>query len=219
MIVLSRRLKEITSLVDPEAILVDVGADHGKLLIYLRQHRIIAKGYGVENKMGPYLVLSNNLVKSQFTNLHAIYQNGIASLPEDADTLVLAGLGGEAIIGILDAGREHLKQIKVIIVDAHRSLERVRRFVVNIGYRITEEKIIKERGIYYSLVKFHQTPSKVTYSDFEYRYGPIIIKDPLFKSYAHEQITKMDDLLKSNLPEEIRNRTFKEREALKPYEN
>jgi len=219
MIQLGARLLAISAFVERGSILADVGADHGKVLIYLAKRGIISKGYGIENKTGPFGILSNNLKASGGISLTPIFESGIANLPEDVDTLILAGLGGDKIVSILTEESQRLCHIETIIVDAHTARDEVRRKIVALGYLIADESLVEERGIYYSIIKFAKSPLQMPYSNLEYAYGPSIIHSPLFKKYASMRLAKIDDLLKSPLPEDARKRLHSEKEMLNHYEN
>jgi len=219
MISIGKRLQAIAAFVDQGAIVADVGSDHGKLLVYLAEKSAITKGYGIENKTGPFQTLEQNLKNAESQLLEAVFEDGINNLAADVDTLVLAGLGGDTIIAILKAHPDKLANIKTIITDSHTALGDVRRYIVALGYLIKNEKLIMERNKYYEITKFVKCTEPVTYSDFEYRRGPMIIRTSEFKPYAKKEIAKIDALLKKDLPSAIKKVLNEEREILKTYEN
>jgi tRNA (adenine22-N1)-methyltransferase len=90
MIKIGKRLIAIASFVDKCSVVADVGADHGKLLIHLAELGKVAKGYGIENKSGPFQILESNLYHHNQAELQALLQDGITKLEKDVDTLVLA---------------------------------------------------------------------------------------------------------------------------------
>ena len=216
---LGKRLKTIADFVDNEAIVADVGADHGKLLLYLTEQGKISLGYGIENKSGPYQILNSNLGECPSARLVPLFQDGISVLSDDVDTLVLAGLGGETIVSILRKGIDNLTYIKTIITDSHTSIGEVRRYLTQIGYAIGDEKLVSDRNKFYEIIKFVKTEEKLSYSDFEYRHGPIIIKSPEFKNHAKRLIHKINILLKKDLPDNIKAKMIEGKEVLKRYEN
>ncbi len=219
MIRLSKRLSAIANFVDKCAVVADVGSDHGLLLIYLASLGKIAKGYGIENKSGPYQILKHNLESHSEAELKPLLQDGISSLEKDVDTIVLAGLGGDTIVGILKNGVANLKNVKTIITDSHTSIGEVRRHIVALGFIIKDEVLVLEKDKYYEICKFVKSDERPAYSDFEYRRGPIIIKSPAFRHYAKVLIKKMDAILEKDLPEAMKELVRQEREVLLPYEN
>lgn len=219
MIRIGKRLIAIANFVDKGAVVADVGADHGKLLIHLTELGKIAKGYGIENKSGPFHILERNLYQQKQAELVPILQDGISKLEKDVDTIVLAGLGGETIINILKKGAGNLESIKTIITDSHTSVGEVRRFIVGLGYIIKDETLVEEKMKFYEICKFVRSEQMANYTDFEYRHGPQIIKGPEFRKYAKILIKKMDAVLAKDLPKAMKQLIYEEREILLTYEN
>lgn len=218
MMRISKRLATISALIDHDSVVADVGSDHGKLLLYLHEQGRISKGYGIENKSGPFLILQESLSSLPKAQLIAIMQDGISHLESDVDTLVLAGLGGETIIRILNEGLINLPQIKTIITDAHTAIGDVRRQVVKLGYYISAERLVYDHHKYYQIVKFAKTAKSVIYTDFEYEYGPFIIRDESFRCYASKLIADIDAILDRNISFTSRQTLIKQKEALSTYE-
>ena len=58
---LSKRLSIIYSFIDEGSSVVDVGCDHGYLLIELAKNNKSTNLLGVENKLGPFSTLNKNI--------------------------------------------------------------------------------------------------------------------------------------------------------------
>ena len=88
MIHLSKRLSTIYHLT-PNDIAIDVGADHGQLIISLVENNVIERGYGVENKKGPYerMVKAINASKSK-NKIIPILASGISKMPDEVKTII-----------------------------------------------------------------------------------------------------------------------------------
>ena len=68
--------------------------------------------------------------------------DGVESLKvKEADSIVIAGMGGELVIHILTQGEEVCRQAKELILQPQSELRRVRRFL-----RENKYKIIDDRG-------------------------------------------------------------------------
>ncbi len=214
---LSLRLKTIYDMV-PRGCTADVGSDHGKLIIALAEDDVIPKGYAIENKKGPYSTLVENINKHGMNGkIVPLFSDGISELPSDCYTLVLAGMGGGTIIDILSK-KEKLHNVSTIIVDAHSMIKEVREFVCQeLGYNISDEKIIKEDDIYYEIVKFTRS-ERPAYSEEDYEYGPILRKekDLLFIEKYEARIKEIDNLLTLGaLPEARINSLEGEKEKIR----
>ena len=119
MIHLSKRLNSIYNLV-PNDVAIDVGADHGQLIISLIENNVIKYGYAVENKKGPYermvKAINASKVKDKIT---PIFASGISKMPEDVKTVIIAGMGGSTIISILKDDIDKLAHVDTILIDSH----------------------------------------------------------------------------------------------------
>lgn len=188
---ISERLSTIASFINKDAFVMDVGADHGLLEKYLIDNEIVKHIIAVENKKGPLDILKNNLIGYDVT---ISYSNGIKDITPEVDTLVLAGMGGMLIVNILNSDSSKLKNVKHIIIDAHKDIEFVRREISKLGYYIKTEKIVYENNIYYFVINFESGNKKLT--DIEYEFGVNISMDPLFEKYRESQIEKMMEISK-----------------------
>ena len=64
-------------------------------------------------------------------------------------TVILAGMGGDNIVKILNKYPNKVKKLNRIIVDAHTDIPKVRKCIVNYGFEIEKEKILeKSRGFF-----------------------------------------------------------------------
>lgn len=214
---LSLRLQTIHDMV-PKGTVIDIGADHGKLVIALFQNGIISHAYAVENKQGPYSRLVSAIKEAGLENdITPILSDGIKDLPTHVDTVIIAGMGGNNIIDILKKYPAKEKQIQTLIVDAHSCVPKLRQEVTAMGFIIADEKIIQEDGIYYEIIKFIR--AKIAfYGDQDYEFGPILRneKSQVFKEKYLTRIEEIDYLLKTNdLPEDRIEQLSKEKERIR----
>jgi tRNA (adenine22-N1)-methyltransferase len=214
---LSLRLQTIHDMV-PNGTVIDIGADHGKLVIALFQNGIISHAYAVENKQGPYSRLVSAIKEAGLENdITPILSDGIKDLPAHVDTVIIAGMGGNNIIDILKKYPAKEKQIQTLIVDAHSCVPKLRQEVTAMGFIIADEKIIQEDGIYYEIIKFIR--AKIAfYGDQDYEFGPILRneKSQVFKEKYLTRIEEIDYLLKTNdLPEDRIKQLSKEKERIR----
>ncbi len=199
---LSERLKAIYNMV-PKGTAADIGADHGKLIIALFEGGVISHGYAVENKHGPY----NRLVKALqdkelIDDIVPLYSDGIKDLPKGVHTVIIAGMGGTLIIDILKKYPQKTKQIQTLIIDAHTCIPKVREEVSKLGFVIADEKMVREDGVFYEIIKFIRA-DVAFYGENDLEFGPILReeKSALFKEKYEERISEIDNLLKNpNLP-------------------
>ena len=203
MIRISKRLQIIHDMV-PKSVVADIGSDHGKLMVALVQSGTIAKGYAVENKEGPFERLRSNLTRYHVNDkITPLFSDGLKDIPRDVKTIVIAGMGGLNIVNILKSHREKLVRVETIIIDAHNAVPTVRKEICLMGYAIADEKIVKEDGIFYEIIKFIKAESAIL-SDEDLEFGPILRreKSATFKEKYQNRIEEIDAILaKGSLPE------------------
>lgn len=219
MIKLSKRLKIIHDMV-PKSVVADIGSDHGKLMIALVESGIVSKGYAVENKEGPFERLRNNLIKYHVNDkITPLFSDGIKDITRDVSTIVIAGMGGQTIVSILKAHPEKMVSVKTIIIDAHTAVPFARREISQMGFAIADEKIVKEDGIFYEIIKFIKA-EKAIISDEDLEFGPIlrVEKCATFKEKYQNRIDEIDHILaKGALPESRIHSLNEEKQKLERY--
>lgn len=197
---LSKRLNAIYNLVDYGSSLADIGADHGQLVIELYRNNVCKKIFCNDNKIGPYTILKSNVSKVS-EDIEVSLSSGIEALPSYIDTLVIAGMGGDLIVDILNKNKEKLNNIFTLILAPNTNACLVRQVVNKLGYKITNEKVIFEKH-YYQIIRFDKGEANYTKND--YLFGPIlrIEKSKEFINMLDYEKIKLERLLNENLSEE-----------------
>ena len=213
---LSKRLSAIFDMFSGE-VAADVGSDHGKLIISLYEEGKIKKGYAIDNKVGPFSRLKKEIEKHNIlNNVIPMLSDGISELPEDVDSVIIAGMGGHLIIKILESHKDKLTNVKNIFVDAHNGLYEVRKSISNLGYHIYKEEILLEDDIYYEIIAFEKGESPELSED-EYEYGPILLKEKnnVFIHKHRDRIYQIEKILsEENIPEARKESLLKEKRRL-----
>ena len=175
MIHLSKRLSSIYKLT-PHDITIDVGADHGQLIISLVENNVIERGYAVENKKGPFerLVKAINASKVK-DKIVPIFASGIKKMPKDTKTVIIAGMGGPTIINILKDDKDKLDSVDTILIDSHGAFFDVRKEISSLGFYIDMEEVVEEDDIFYEIMRFKK--GHKDYTDDDYFFGPILWKE------------------------------------------
>ena len=204
---LSKRLSIIYSFIDEGSSVVDVGCDHGYLLIELAKNNKSTNLLGVENKLGPFSTLKKNIKLNNLDDkINISLSDGISNVDSSFDTLVIAGMGSDNIMGIIERNKDKLSLFNTIIIDSHTETEKIRRYFVKKYYKISNEKIIKDNKIVYEIIKF--VKGKANYSDLEFKYGPIILNnknDEEFKEIYKERVQYLTKKLENATNEKFKN--------------
>ena len=107
---LDDRLKMLTDLVNVCDVAADVGTDHGFLGAWLLENKRCRKMQFLDIS-APSLNKARNLIEDMQLEEKSIFSvgDGLDALTEDAQTVIIAGMGGLTIAGIVERGRERLK--------------------------------------------------------------------------------------------------------------
>lgn len=161
----SLRLLAIASLIDRGSSVLDVGTDHAYLPIILSQNKKCKSIIASDVSSNALKIAKDNLKKYHIDDVKLILSNGLDSINEDYDTIVLAGMGTSTIIKIL----ENKKLPNTLIISSNNDLYKLRKFMNKIKYKIKEEIVILEKNKYYDIIKYQKGNEKLSY--FKKMYG------------------------------------------------
>ena len=190
---LSKRLEAVASLITTDSI-IDVGCDHGYLDIYLTKKGINCRATDI----------SRNALNAALTNfkkynldIETICTDGLNNIDiKDTDTIVISGLGADSIIKILNKSITN-----DLVILTHNHLERLRRYVVSIGYYIDKELFVIDNNKPYIVIKFKY--GKCNYNTYDYIIGPTI-KDKKYFNYLFNKYTKILNGIPSKYKDKIK---------------
>ena len=129
----------------------DVGCDHGYVSIYLVQKGIAETAIAMDVRKGPLSMAENNVREYGLEEkIDLRLSDGLSLLNKDeADALVIAGMGGKLMISILEKKDIRELGIKTAILQPQSDIPEFRQFLRDKGYLIENEKIVFEDGKYY----------------------------------------------------------------------
>lgn len=145
------RIEAIASLVDNDALVVDIGTDHAYLPIYLYENDITKNIVASDISSNALLFAKNNLEKHNLSSkIKLVVSDGFKNLDECFDIAIISGVGTETIKKILD--NEVLPN--KLILSSHKNVSDLREYMFKIGYKIEKEIIVYENNIYYNIIKY-----------------------------------------------------------------
>lgn len=112
--------------------------------------------------------------------------------------MIIAGMGGELEIKILQEGRHLWSTIRRFILSPQSDLEKVRRFLSEEGFLIEKEAMLREEGKYYTVMSVVRG-AMVYNRTIEYRYGKYLLeqKEPVLKEYLKKEEERVLAILAS----------------------
>ena len=196
---LSQRLSSVASMVTAGNCLADVGTDHGYVPIYLYERNIIPRAIAMDVNKGPLERAALHIAESGMKEaIETRLSDGLTALkPGEADSAVIAGMGGPLIIRILSAHPEITESLKELILQPQSEISEVRIWLYEQGYEIIEEHIVFEDGKYYPMFKAVKNPEAEKLTDLEYKYGKIsVLGEPeVLRAYLVREIANKQNIL------------------------
>ncbi len=146
---MTERLKEIFSLIPECEVFADVGCDHGYISLAVmksgKARKVIFSDVSAKCLKKAEILLSS-YVKDGFA--FGYVSNGFEKLPS-SDCALIAGMGGEEIISIIN-GAKSLP--KTLILQPMKNSEKVRLLVVKKGYKIKKDYTFFAEGKFYDVI-------------------------------------------------------------------
>ena len=212
---LDRRLNAIASLVLGKKV-CDVGSDHGKLVCYLVQTGRAESAIATDISAQSLRKAERLIADCGLSDLISVrVGDGLNPVEcDEADTVVIAGLGGDVMAGILQRGRESGKDFEYYILSPNTHAERVRAEICNTNHTIVYDGRVEQAGKVYPLIKTMRG-GKEKLDGKQLRYGKFFREDEEFKAAAVRELDKLEAMLASN-PEAVNlaRRAEERREAL-----
>lgn len=161
MIHISERLKTAAGLIGDGKRLADVGTDHGYVPIYLMEQGRIPCAIAMDINRGPLARAQEHIRRYGMESyIQTRLSDGVASLGAgEADSILIAGMGGGLVIHILEAGSGVCQSVSELVLQPQSELMRVRQFLDENGYVVEAEEMVKEDGKYYPMMRVHYEPS------------------------------------------------------------
>ena len=150
MVKISHRLVQVAGLVPEGSRLADVGTDHGYVPIWLLQQGRIPSAIAMDVNQGPLLRARENRDRYGFQDVMVLrLSNGLEKLrPGEADTVLIAGMGGPLMIRILSEGRRNAEGVSSWVLQPQSEIPSVRRYLIEHDFKIVDEIMLTDEGIW-----------------------------------------------------------------------
>ena len=166
---IDKRLALISSMVRQGSLLADVGCDHGILITHLLEENIIKGGVALDINEMP-LQKARLRIKSlgMEDKISCRLGDGLKLVGEnEADDIVIAGMGGELIFKIISECEWKYNKDKRFIVNPMTKAPFLRIAMAKEGYELLEERAAEVNGKHYSIMKYGFTGEKKEYTELD----------------------------------------------------
>lgn len=199
---ISKRLQALFDLVPVCDYLVDIGTDHGLLMIAAVKSGRCKHAYGLDIVEGPLNHAKRNIIKHDLgESITLIKSDGLKNFDKKGNVFVIAGMGAETIIEIIDAYSFDSSQ--EIIVQSNTKNPWLRNELVTRGFTIVDETFLFDNKKPVFLMKIKK--GKQMLSLKEQYLGPVLMNkhNAEYEDYLQHQVVKLERLY-------IKNEAFKD---------
>ena len=209
MELLNQRLLTIADSLKGFERVCDIGTDHAFVPIYALEQDFVKSAIASDVKPGPLKVASKNINAAGLQKTISIVQSDgfKAFKPGDFDCGVIAGMGGILITHIIAGGLDVCKTLKRIVIQPMRDVELLRKWLMQNGFVITEEKIAVDSRKLYVVIIVNFSGKLLEYKQVDLLIGPCLKagNDPHYLVYMQKLLAKhkkkVHGLEKSKNPE------------------
>ncbi|MGI6118172.1 MAG: tRNA (adenine(22)-N(1))-methyltransferase [Bilifractor sp.] len=191
----------------------DIGCDHAYVPIRLCETGKIRSAIAADVRKGPLEIAADHIARHGLADrIETRLSDGFRNIRKgEADSALIAGMGGMLICRILTEGRDILPTLRELVLEPQSDVDRVRSLLtegrdLSCRFRIDDEKMICEGGKYYPVI--HAVPVTETsgatgaesgcggepagnfpLSPEQLLYGPVMLekRDPVLRSYLEKR--------------------------------
>lgn len=189
---LSPRLGLLAGWVRSGARIADVGTDHAYLPVWLSLHGRVASAIASDLREGPLARARETGRTFGAENVDFRLCDGLDRIrPDEVDTIIIAGMGGENIAAILSKAPWTADGAHTLLLQPQTRAEDLRLFLSEHGYRITREALVWDRGILYPCME--AVSGQESMSLGQLYGGAKLLHDPLGEQYIIAKIIRLQN--------------------------
>lgn len=196
----SKRIEFIIENLEKVNTLADIGTDHGYVPLIALERELCTKAIACDINKDPLdKARLNAILEGLGDELEFRLGGGFEPLNiNEANEVVIAGMGGNLIRDILEADIDKVKSVDYLILVPAQNPEVLREYLYTYNYEIIKEDLCFDEGIYYELFKVRSAEGNVTELDsIYYEISPVLLrsKNPLMKDYLQFKLDEYNRIL------------------------
>ena len=194
-------------MVPPGARVADIGTDHGRLPVVLLASGRASHCVATELPGRPATRLSRLEADPAFAaRLEFRHGFGLRVLEaaDRIDVVILSGLGARSVVRVLEDRPPQELGVRRLVIQPQSEPDRIRRWLLENGYAIVDERMVRERGRFYVVVVAEPRPGAVLCEhprldreDLE-QAGPCLARstDPVVREYWRRVARDQEQILR-----------------------
>lgn len=199
------RISKLCAYLSPCKTFADVGCDHGYCTRYMLKNKLCERAI-ISDISQKCLSKAQNLLKDYIANgkCTSVCCSGLEKI-ENADLVLIAGMGGEEITAILNSA--YIPEN--FVLQPMRNVREVREYLLKSGAEITQDDVFASGGKYYFVICGKKSGNKSAYTNAELQYGKGNIQGAL-GGYLRDELAKKQEYLTRNLSDESRTQILEQ---------
>lgn len=189
---LSERLIKITEFIKDAKVLADIGTDHGYVPVYCVRNGLCQRAVACDINEGPLCAARENIKSHGLeSKIETRLSDGLEALKKDeADTIVIAGMGGFLIRAILEKGADKIGKETKLILQPMVAAAELRSYLCENGFNIISEKLAREEDKFYNILCVKK--GRCDYGEKDILFGRFIQTDENYADYIafHKNVTE-----------------------------
>ena len=151
---MNKRLLLIAENIENGVGVIDVGTDHGYLPVYLAQNSYSGNIFASDINEDPLKKAKAHALQAGFEDrISFSLCDGLETCPRDQiDTIVIAGMGGDMIVKILDEGYWCMDPKYKLILQPMSKADVLRYWLVYNDFEISKELLVDENDTLYQII-------------------------------------------------------------------
>ncbi|WP_178006269.1 tRNA (adenine(22)-N(1))-methyltransferase [Mediterraneibacter sp.] len=205
---LSKRLQAVADLVTAGYKVADIGTDHAYIPIFLLETGKTDWAAAMDVNKGPIEKARENIrAYGLEAQIETRLSNGFLALGKgEVQSAVIAGMGGNLVIRILQEGRDVVSTLQECILQPQSETDKVRAFLLREGFFFIEEDMVEEDGKYYPMMKVKPPKSgeesrqnEEVWKIEQLWFGKLLLekRHPVLKRYLERETRIREEILRS----------------------
>lgn len=188
---LQPRLQLLADMVPQGCRLADIGTDHGYLPVWLLQRGRIEGAIAADIGAEPLAHARRTAAEYGVGNIDFRLCDGLSGIaPEEADSVLIAGMGGETIIAILSAAAWTKDGAHTLLLQPMTKTVDLRKWLAVNGYCFTEERLVRDKNYLYPVLRV-KGGAWGELTELQALTGVLLADDPLYGEYLAQHKEKL----------------------------
>ena len=191
------------------SVLADIGTDHAFIPIEAIKRKLATMAIACDISPGPLEIGRKNVIRENLAEFIELrHGDGLEPvLHNEADTIVIAGMGGLRILGIIYKSLEKIGYTNLILQPQHDT-DKLRRGLYDLGIKIYSEHLAKEGERFYEILCAKKSANMPKLTEKDFFLGSY--KGELAPLFYQQKMQKIERYIHNISDENEKKQAFKE---------